>query len=368
MKNICSNCIGEEYLSSYIRKNGILDECSYCGKRKKVLGFREIIDMIEDGLLYLYDDPVNGLGWENGEYVEGTSKVQDSYDLFEEYFDGGKKSFIDLISCFSDRLWCKKDFYDLDDSQESKYTWESFKYLTKYKFRYFFNIKNYFSEDDYSKYKNPYDILTEIMRISKRIKLFTILPKGTIIYRAREGKHLTNDELCSPEPHQCTYSNRFSPAGISMFYGSSDEKTCLAEIDKRNNVSIGKWEVMEDILIFGLTYKFHFSNQQYFYKKFPSIIDKERREYYHDYKFILDFASDISQIVIKNKNENIDYVPTQIVTEYLKLNKKGLKGISYYSVVNGHKNYCLFLDKQQCKDETVIKMVDSFYVSSLSFQ
>ena len=35
MKNICSNCIGEEYLSSYIRKNGILDDCSYCKKRRK---------------------------------------------------------------------------------------------------------------------------------------------------------------------------------------------------------------------------------------------------------------------------------------------------------------------------------------------
>jgi hypothetical protein len=162
--------------------------------------------------------------------------------------------------------------------------------------------------------------------------------------------------LCSPEPQQSKYSNRFSPAGISMFYGSADENTCMIEIGKTSNCSIGKWELLQDILIFDLTYKFNFDKGQYFYQKFPSIFDKNRRKYYHDYKFILDFASDISQKIIKNRSENIDYVPTQIVTEYLRLNKNNLKGISFFSVHNNKKNYCLFLDKKQCKNEKIMNV------------
>jgi len=362
MEYICLDCIGEEYLKYYIKKNGILNHCSYCKKQKKVIEFNEIIDMIERGLLFLYDDPVNGLGWEDGEYVEGASSVQDSYDLLSEYFNVKEEVFKDLNNYFSDHLWCKKDFYQLDESEESKFIWERFKYFTKYKIRFFFNNKNYFSEDKYSRYKTPNDLLNEIMKISNRIKLFTILKKGTIIYRARNEKYLSDDELCSPEPQQSIYSNRFSPAGISMFYGSADEDTCLAEIGTTSDYSIGKWETQRDILIFDLTYKFKIDCGKYFYTKFPSIFDTKRIKYYHDYKFILDFASDISQPIVKNRDENIDYVPTQIVTEYLKLHKSNLKGICYYSAINNKKNYCLFIDKSLCKTGTILKMVNSFYI------
>jgi hypothetical protein len=182
MKYICLNCIGEEYLKSYIKKNGILHNCDYCKTKKKVIEFNEIIEVIEEGFLYLYDDPVNGLGWENGEYIEGTSRVQYSYDLLSEYFDVNETVFNDINSCFSDQLWCKKDFYDLDDSEESIFTWKSLKELTKHKVRFFFNNKNYFSDEEYSKYKNPNDILNEIMIISNKLKLFSILERGTIIY------------------------------------------------------------------------------------------------------------------------------------------------------------------------------------------
>jgi hypothetical protein len=361
MDYICSNCIGEEYLKKYIRKNGIKNYCSYCSMKKEVIEFEKIIDIINDGLLYLYDDPVNGLGWENGEYIEGTSPIRNSYDLLGEYFDVDEKVFQNLNSFFSDNLWCKKDFYGLDDSEESFFTWKNFKDITKHKFRFFFNF-NSFSESEYSKYKKPNDILKEIMKISSRLGLFTILKKGTVLFRARSGYHLSLNELCSPAPQESLYSNRFSPAGISMFYGSGDETTCLREINKTTNCSIGQWELLQDMLIFDLTYKFQFDNGIYCFRNFPSIFDAERRRYYHDYTFILDFASDISKIVIKKKDENIDYVPTQIVTEYLKLHKNKLMGIRYYSTKNGQKNYCLFIDKKDCERGKILKMINSFYV------
>jgi hypothetical protein len=357
MKYICSNCLEEDYIRKYIVKNGSLNYCNYCKKKRKIIEFEKVVEIIESGFSSFYDDPINGLGRINGEWVSCTSGEQDTYDLLTEYFDYKEEVFEDLVSRLPEHLWCKKDFYDLDDSEENINTWKSFIDLTKYKFRYLFNTMNY----GYNKYRNPIDILKEIMNISDRLKLFHKIKKGTIVYRAVSGYHTLKDELCSP-PIEKTCSNRFNPVGFSMFYGSADKDTCKEEIGIKKDYSVGIWEIQQDILIYDLTYKFKFKNGRYFYNKFPSIFDENNRKYYHYYKFILDFASDVSQKADKKKYEKIEYVPTQIITEYLKLNKKDLKGISYYSSINGNKNYCLFIDKQQCESEKIIKMVNSFYI------
>ena len=50
--------------------------------------------------------------------------------------------------------------------------------------------------------------------------------------------------------------------------------------------------------------------------------------------------------------ENIEYVPTQIVAEYLRkvalFDKKTLDGICFYSSVNGGINYALFIEQEEC--------------------
>jgi hypothetical protein len=362
MKYICGNCIGENYLKKYINRNGSQDTCSYCQKVNNVIEFNDVIEIANKGLSHFYDDPYNEYSREYAEYAEEAGFLYQAPDLVREYFDCEKAVYDDIVSRLPDQSWCKKEWTRFDASEENIFTWESFKKLTKHELRFFFNLKKGFCDDDNIGYTRPNDILKTILNISSRIKLFRELKKGTIIYRARSGEHLSKDELCSPAPCQSTYSNRFSPEGISMFYGSEDKNTSLLEIHQCSDCSIGQWKLLQDILIYDLT-KFQFKDGKYSYREFPSIFDEKHRKYYYDYKFILDFSSDMSKEVNKNKHENIDYIPTQIVTEYLKLNKKDLKGICYYSSINGHKNYCLFLDKETCLKGNLIEMVNSYYIN-----
>lgn len=74
--------------------------------------------------------------------------------------------------------------------------------------------------------------------------------------------------------------------------------------------------------------------------------------------FINDFIKEISKPVLKDGNHNIEYIPTQLITEYLRYNflHKGtnVDGIMYKSSVNNADvSYALFVDNEHCinKDE-----------------
>ena len=362
--NICASCIQEDFISKYIEENGNKSECGFCCKKRKVMKFAEVVELIQDGIEYIYDDPVNGLGWIDGNWVEGTSSVIDTYDLLvDEFGIGGSPAFDALLNSLPMNQWCKKDFYGPDESDEKYFTWEYFTRQVKYKTRFFF-IQDTHKMDQYSSFKKPYEILSELYRIFEDLVMFRDLNRGTTIYRARRekkfGEYNTPEQLGSPNPENCIFSNRMSPAGISMLYGSEDKETCLQEIGVKNGIyAIGAWRLKEPVKILDLTREFKWVNGRYYYPEFPSIFDASRRNTYHDYSFILKFASDLSKKVIKNRMENIDYVPTQIVTEYLRVikRKEKIMGICFYSSFNGHKNYCMFLDDKDCKNCNKIELL-----------
>ena len=140
-----------------------------------------------------------------------------------------------------------------------------------------------------------------------------------------------------------------------MFYGSLTSETCLAELGSEKGLyTIGKWSAKEDLEILNFTKYFHFSKQtgKYFYPAFPSIFDKERRSLLHDYTFIIRFATEVSRPLIKDGSESIEYVPTQVVAEYLKkiprFNNKHLDGICFFSSIDGGINYTLFIEQEEC--------------------
>lgn len=358
-KYICEHCIEEEYIQKYIEIYGSKTKCSYCGKTTKAYEFESVVEIIADGIEFIYDDPVNGLGYVDGEYVKGNGNIYDTYDLLVDVFElGGSKSFQDILNNLPNNLWCKKEFYGLDTAEEKIYTWEYFVNQVKYKTRYFF-IKEKTSIRKTVPYLEPYNILDEFSESVAKFDLIDILNKDENILRARKNgidkKYRTPKELGTPKAEDCIRPNRMSPAGIPMFYGSLTEETCLAELGNKEGIyTIGKWRIKENLKILNLTkhFKFNKRTNQYFYPRFPSVFDRSNRDNIFDYQFILRFASDLSGKVRKEGIENIEYVPTQIVAEYLRrvalFDKKKLDGICFYSSIDGGINYVLFIEQEEC--------------------
>jgi hypothetical protein len=357
-KYICNNCIEEPYFKKYIKSDGIYGKCNFCGDKGKVLDFDTLIEDIIEGIEYIYDDPANGLGFLDGEYVKGNGAIYDTYDLLSEVLDfGGSKAFQDIVRNLPEQLWCKKKFYGFDPAQEKIFTWEYFIDQVKYKTRYFFIQEKTNIRQD-TPYNKPFEILSEFSKTVEKFRLINILKKGDKIYRARRNyknnKYRSAKELGTPMAFECVKSNRMSPAGIPMFYASLKKETCIAELKRKNGkYTIGKWTPTKNLNILDLTKHFLFDlrSNRYFYPNFHSVFDKQERENYFDYQFILKFASDLSGQVEDNIS-NIEYVPTQIVAEFLRkvaiFNGKHLDGICFYSSVDGGINYALFIQQEEC--------------------
>ena len=145
----------------------------------------------------------------------------DSGLSFEEKKQGESDVFEDIDNC---NLVLKDDLYGLE-ATKMYYTWEFFKYITKY-YNRFFDIDKDCQRRDYLKELVPYILEYD-----------TVIKAGTIYYRARK----LNDEKLhdldyagvykemAPAPPKYATTNRMSPAGISYLYVASDRETAYKE-------------------------------------------------------------------------------------------------------------------------------------------
>ncbi len=270
---ICSDCIQQEYFRDLIRRNGNTSECSYCKQHKKTINFNSIIEEILEGIEFIYDDPANGLGYVDGEYVKGNGDIFDTYDLLVDELEfGGSPAFEDILNSLPNQLWCKKEFYGLDPAEERIFTWEQFVNQVKYKTRYFF-IQEKSDINKYSPFNKPYEILDEFITAISSFDIVEKIKKGEFIYRARldnDSIYKTPEKLGTPKPENCLKPNRMSPAGIPMFYGSADKKTCVLELgNKKGYYTIGKWTPVKELRILNLAKKFSFNINESTLKRSP---------------------------------------------------------------------------------------------------
>jgi hypothetical protein len=134
-----------------------------------------------------------------------------------------------------------------------------------------------------------------------------------------------------------------SPAGISMFYGCDDIATVIAEIGSHTSkrfAVVGEFETTRPLRMVDLT------NMPE-----PNYFDPTRRTEFHDLRFIHDFARDLSAPVVLDGREHIDYVPTQVVTEYMRwLPSFVIDGILYRSSQNEEACCVIFCGPEGCAE------------------
>ncbi|CAN7476243.1 RES domain-containing protein [Caulobacter sp. LjRoot300] len=118
------------------------------------------------------------------------------------------------------------------------------------------------------------------------------------------------NELAAPGPG-VSGAGRMNAAGISVFYGAFDIETCVAElrVPVGGAAVVGRFEVMRDLRILDLT---RLAGETQAMSYFDPRYAQARA--YGD--FIEGFHAEIRRAVIPGR-ETLDYLPTQIVAEYL---------------------------------------------------
>ena len=125
-----------------------------------------------------------------------------------------------------------------------------------------------------------------------------------------------------------------SPPGIVMMYVADDKQTALAETaDKPGVFALGEFVTKRDALLLDLT------NLPRVPSLFEDILDTLEYDPRPRILFLCKLSREISRPIARDDRVHIEYLPTQVVTEYLRtsaiVDGKKVDGIRYRSSRNG---------------------------------
>ena len=348
---VCSGCFEDGGIRNFIESNQTDELCSFCQGEPTLApaaAIAEVAEHIQTCLQYEYDDAAD---WYPFYTIEG-GHLGYSYDtedlLFHELGldlprDDNDRLLRELLSLLPEISWCEAKPFGLDDQESTRYRWAHFCEVVMHRRRFFFADYDYDSGDDtYS----PGQVLTKLFKDAERYALFRHLPSGTKLFRARfqrPGTEFTPaQELGSPPKEFAIQSNRMSPPGIPMFYGCDDPGTAVRETaDREGQFTIGCFETRRPAIILDLT---DIPTIPGLFQAIPHSLEFRPREVLG---FLNHIAIEISKPIERDNRVHISYIPTQIITEYVRsqLVREGVRvdGIKYQSAVHkGYASYVIF--------------------------
>jgi hypothetical protein len=361
-KYVCGGCFGDECIQEFVSEEAVSNKCSYCDKQAPVPIAAEIssvAEFIEDGLRSEFGDAVENLPWESAE-GGWQGRTWDTYELLTDKAELGIESddlLSDLISLLPEIDWCDYDPFGLPKNRELAIDWRRFSELVKHNMRYvFFRVESHHDETELPWERGEsYEILYRIGELVNELQLFKTIPPWNIFFRARVHDSQKYADVGNLGPHLrigAKNANRFSPAGIAMFYGALDIDTAIAEVEDcarkpQRIASVGRFENIHALHVIDL------SNLP----PYPSIFNGQTQDGRAPLRFLKSFVQDCTQSVVKDGGEHIDYVPTQVVTEFFRYLFKdsdgnSCDGLLYPSVRNQSGVCCvIFCSAEDCTQD-----------------
>jgi len=353
----CANCFRDEALRQFIAENAIDCRCGYCGRRADTpiaADIGEVTELIEESLEFEWTDPGNELPWDSAEGGWQLVTPMSTDDLIrnEETFANEDTPAYEAIeadvvgSIGLDRQWVKRNFIALRRHEALILGWSKFSQLIiaqQTGERIVWPTQDDLEPGEIA----PQNILQEIGKLAKAVSIDPILPAGSHFWRAR--RHNLSDSVTTAAelgsaPAGSAMSNRMSRAGVSMFYGSVERSTAIAEArESKPYVTVGRFETARNLRIIDLTRL----------PQVPSIYDRERRELRPAIRFFKSFGEAIKKPV--KPGNATEYLPTQLVTEFFRdeyrtSNGEPVLGILYPSAQGPGSCCVLFFDSAGCTD------------------
>ncbi|MYC84647.1 MAG: RES family NAD+ phosphorylase [Acidimicrobiia bacterium] len=351
---VCRHCIADDCLAEYVSQGDLIERCRFCG-RSDTAGvlvdelFRHMVRCLRAE----WDDPIQGAAWEGG-YI-GVQLV-DSDDLLSHVGEplGNEDLRQEFVSAFY-HDWCSLPFYGFDEAEKLIYSWERFRQLTtNNQFQDHTAVEPVGAFDDFGRTQELLEGIGQaISQVTDR--LFGTTNHIQIVRGRAENpaeKFSTIREL-GPPPAQIAGHNRMSRAGVSVFYGAESVDTTLKEIKDSECLAatVGCWTPGRELRYLDLLAA----------EPVPSIFDTDAGLDRQVLRFMASFAEDLAQRVDKQET-GLDYVPTQIVTEYIRdhLLDGAIDAIRYPSAEDKPDGVCwvVFTDSDECQGPDPLLILD----------
>ncbi len=317
---------------------------------------REVVVHIRECLEQFYGYAVDQLPYESREGgYQGTT--WDTYDLLFDELE------LDLPRDHNDRLryilpfeistevWCNYDWLSLDYDEELDYAWQRFCRLIQHERRFFFAVmRTEPDHDDESAWLRnreefpPLGLLGEIVKLAEGFDMVRTIPAGSTIFRCRpcerEAPYSTAQELGPPPPERVLQANRMNPPGIPMMYGAETEEIAIRET-RSPDVTVGRFRFERKVRILDLADL----------PRIPGLFSGVDRRTRLGLNFMHAFAREIARPVDRTDRIHIDYIPSQVVTEFIRdadFHGAPVDGIRYPSTLDAAgRNIVLFATQDE---------------------
>jgi hypothetical protein len=340
---VCGACFGDQGLKDFCSNHAESTECDFCGATDSepiAARLDEVVEHIDSCIHRHFDDPANaGLPYETAE-GGWQGATYDTWEVFEQlgldFPNDSDGRLHDAISEGLDNdLWSEADPYGLSPDQQLSFSWERFCRVIKHQRRFFFlhedEGKRRYGDDELF---SPAETLQTIFSFAEEANAFTTMPADTKLYRARyqpAGKIYDTAGTLGPPPlDRAIQTNRMSPPGVVMTYAAEDRETALAETaNGPGTFAIGQFVNDRDLLILDLT---RLPDAPSVFAELPDSIEFDPRPRLN---FLHNISREISRPIARDDRVHIEYVPTQVVTEYVRtvvrINGRKVDGVRYAS-------------------------------------
>ena len=346
-KHICHTCIGDQFMADEVRKQGVISLCSYCGETCEAITLEDLADRIHDVLQDHFEPTPNYPDEPYEYYLEHEGEWERRGDpvdhVIAEVARLDEKPTGDLTSLLSgwhsyravkgggedpygpEVMYEEREAVDLGFRR----TWTEFRNEIQSRSRFF-------SKGAEEMLADIFGDLTALRASDNRPVIREISPNDQdhCFWRGRTGQSSQELEAIlkspaqelGPPPSKSAKAGRMNAQGISVFYGAKEKPTCVSELRPPvgSTVVLGQFELMRPVTLLDLGALAEvYVNASYFDPEYS--VRKSRAA------FLRRFVRESSQPVMPD-DEALEYLPTQVVAEYLShLANPCLDGMMYPS-------------------------------------
>lgn len=339
---ICFECVTPGPLKKLFDTYGTDGECKYCGRNGYVVESMQLFN-------YVYERVIENVAgkddlslYEHCQLYDCGSDfvaVQEIDIVLMEWFDLGNEPYFDDLCKAVPAEFVKNNeggdthFYSDDGTLERnvyEHRWMRFVDDVHHKHRYFNAGADKFLDSVFSVLVTEDDQLKpEVLRT---------ITRGEMLYRARLAQTQKQAEVIiknpadefGPTPKHLASSQRMTPNGVSALYCSLDRETCLSEIRSitGDQVVSAALTPISELKLLDLTALYQVEPPAL------TLLEKGCRDSLHRKVFLGALVKKMSRP--KDRNDELSYLSTQVVFEYLRLRfGKYVQGLVFPSVQTG---------------------------------
>ena len=312
-KSVCVQCVEDSALQSIVQADIDSESvCDFC-RGSPAAPLDALVGAFVDGLKNEFEPAIESAPWDGREGGYIVTPQWHTHELAGEHEDvlGSEELVSAVCDCLDDDIWVRKDWVTRDPDEVLVDTWSTFCEAVKHKTRYVIWLLPDVEDIGAGEIQLS-RILDHIARLLKELDLFKDLAAGRRFWRAQRHREAKIDRtaarLGTARPHQARQDNRMSPAGIPLFYGALSEETAVKEVNA-DDCSYTTWAAFETITEMRIV---DFTSLP----EVPSMFDPDRGHLRREIEFLCKFVDELSK-PIDAETAQIEYVPTQIVTEFL---------------------------------------------------